>query len=114
MKKNKRDSGPELSEYFRGSRVFPACKFFLGNKLIRKLRLGQVSALTLKNEYFNFSLWHLEKALPPPRITGNVVNAAIMQIEWEIRDRQLHLTPLWGHYPQEFAGIVSKSVLHCQ
>ena len=41
----------------------------------------------LKNEYLDFSQWHRRKLCPlaPPRITANVVNSAIMHIEWEIK-----------------------------
>ena len=39
------DSGAEFSDYFGGSRAFVACTFFLSNKLIRKLKLSQVSPL---------------------------------------------------------------------
>ena len=40
----------------------------------------------LKNEYLDFSQWHPEKTLPPCPSPHNVVNSAIMHIEWEIKN----------------------------
>ena len=47
-------SGAEFSTYFRSSRVFAACMFFLRKKLIRELILCQISSLLFEKCVFRF------------------------------------------------------------